>query len=124
MKTIHKIINGDSRQMSEIDDKVEEVISPELIRLNNDLIIRLIGIKQKPAVNGKATEFLREKLKGKRVFMRHDEVKHDGDNYLMAYLYLENKMFINAHLLKEGLAEVDEGLEFRNKSKFLKITQI
>jgi hypothetical protein len=26
----------------------------------------------------------------------------------MAYLYLENKTFINAHLLKERLAEVDD----------------
>ena len=69
-------------------------INPELIRLNNDLIIRLIGIKQNPAINGKATEFLREKLKGKRVFLRHDEIKHDSENHLLAYLYLENKTFV------------------------------
>jgi site-specific DNA-methyltransferase (adenine-specific) len=37
----------------------------------------------------------------------------------MAYLYLENKTFINAHLLKAGLVEVDEGMEFRYKNKFL-----
>jgi site-specific DNA-methyltransferase (adenine-specific) len=97
---------------------VKEIISPELIRLNNDLIIRLIGIKQNPAINGKATEFLREKLKGKRVFLRHDEVKYDSENNLMAYLYLENKTFVNAHLLKAGLAEVDDKLEFKYKNKF------
>jgi site-specific DNA-methyltransferase (adenine-specific) len=97
---------------------VKEVISPELVRLNNDLIIRLIGIKQNPAINGKATEYLRKKLKGKRVFLRHDEVKHDSDNYLLAYLYLENKTFVNAHLLKARLAEVDKGMEFRYKDKF------
>jgi site-specific DNA-methyltransferase (adenine-specific) len=97
---------------------VKEIISPELIRLNNDLIIRLIGIKQNPAINGKATEFLREKLKGKRVFLRHDDVKHDSENHLLAYLYLENKTFINAHLLKEGLAEVDNNMEFKYKYKY------
>jgi site-specific DNA-methyltransferase (adenine-specific) len=100
---------------------VKEIISPELIRLNNDLVIRLIGIKQNPAINGKATEYLREKLKGKRVFLRHDEVKHDGNNHLLAYLYLENKTFVNAHLLKAGLAEVDCEGEFRYKEKFLGI---
>jgi site-specific DNA-methyltransferase (adenine-specific) len=100
---------------------VKEVISPELIKLNNDLIIRLIGIKQNPAVNGKATEFLIKKLKGTKVFLRYDEIKHDADNHLMAYLYLENKTFINAHLLKAGLVEVDESLEFRYKNKFLGI---
>jgi site-specific DNA-methyltransferase (adenine-specific) len=100
---------------------VKEIISPELIRLNNDLVIRLIGIKQNPAINGKATEFLREKLKGKRVFLRHDDVKHDNENHLLAYLYLENKTFINVHLLKAGLAKVDDRAEFKYKGKFEKI---
>ena len=97
---------------------VKEVISPELIRLNNDLIIRLIGIKQNPAINGKATEYLINKLKGKKIFLKYDELKHDIDNHLMAYLYLENKTFINAHLLKEGMANVDNTIEFKYKNKF------
>ena len=97
---------------------VKEVISPELIKLNNDLVIRLIGIKQNPAINGQATKFLREKLKGKRVFLRYDDVKYDSDNHLMAYLYLENKTFVNAHLLKAGIVEVDINLKFKYKEKF------
>jgi site-specific DNA-methyltransferase (adenine-specific) len=100
---------------------VKEIISPELIRLNTDLIIRLIGIKQNPAMNGEVTKFLHEKLKGKRVFLRHDKVKYDNDNRLCAYLYLENKTFVNVHLLKTGLVEVDENIEFRHKQKFLEI---
>jgi site-specific DNA-methyltransferase (adenine-specific) len=90
-------------------------INPEL---SNDLVIRLIGIKQNPALNGKATEFLREKLKGKRVFLRHDEVKYDSENHLLAYLYLENKTFVNAHLLKAGPAGVDDVGDFKYKHKF------
>ena len=100
---------------------VKEIISPELIRLNNDLVIRLIGIKQNPTINGQAIEFLREKLKGKRVFLRHDELKYDNDNRLMAYLYLENKTFVNAHLLKEKLVDVDNSWNFKYKQKFLGI---
>jgi site-specific DNA-methyltransferase (adenine-specific) len=100
---------------------VKEVISPELIKLSNGLIIRLIGIKQNPATNGAATEFLLKKLKGEKVFLRYDEIKHDADNHLMAYLYLENKTFINAHLLKAGLADVDASWEFRYKDNFLMI---
>jgi site-specific DNA-methyltransferase (adenine-specific) len=100
---------------------VKEIISPELIKLNNDLIIRLIGIKQNPVIYGKAIEFLHEKLKGKRIFMRHDDIKYDSDNHLMVYLYLENKTFVNAHLLKSGLVKVDDSAEFRYKNKFLEI---
>ena len=97
---------------------VKEIISPELIRLNNDLIIRLIGIKQNPAINGKATEYLTRKILGKKVFLKYDEVKHDKENNLMVYLYLENKTFINAHLLKEKLALVDNSIIFKYKNKF------
>jgi len=100
---------------------VKEIINPELIRLNNDLTIRLIGVKQNSDVNGQAIKFLHEKLKGKRVFLRYDEVKYDSDNRLMAYLYLENKTFINAHLLKEKLANVDRDMNFKYKEKFLTI---
>jgi len=96
---------------------VKEVISPELVKLNNDLVIRLIGIKQNPEMNGQATIFLLEKLKGKRVFLRHDELKYDSENNLLVYLYLENKTFINAHLLKEKMADVDNSLNFKYKSK-------
>ncbi len=86
---------------------VKAIISPELLLLNNDLTVRLIGIKQNPAINGKAIEYLVNKLQGKQVFLRYDEVKYDQENNLMVYLYLKNKTFINAHLLKEKLALVD-----------------
>lgn len=97
---------------------VKEIISPELIRLNNNLTIRLIGIKQNPSINGKATDYLINKVRGKKVFLKYDETKHDNENNLMAYLYLENKTFINAHLLKENLALVDNSVDFKYKTKF------
>lgn len=100
---------------------VKEVISLELIKLNNDVIIRLIGIKPNPEINGEATEWLIDKLKGKKVYLKHDEVKYDENNYLYCYLYLQNKTFINAHLLKEKLALVDENLKFKYKNKFLRL---
>jgi len=111
-------LDADSTGKREEFFSVKEVISPELVRLNNDLIIRLIGIKQNPQINGKASEFLISKLKGKKVFLKYDEIKHDSDNHLMAYLYLENKTFINAHLLKEGLVNVDNEIDFKYKTKF------
>ncbi len=97
---------------------VKEVISPELIRLSNGLIVRLIGIKQNQQINGSATEFLINKLKGKKVYLKYDETKHDAENHLMVYLYLENKTFINAHLLKENLAYVDNSYSYKYKAKF------
>jgi modification methylase len=100
---------------------VKEVISPVLLKLNNDLVIRLIGIKEKKIVNGEALEFLREKLRGQKVYIKFDNKKYDEENRLLCYLYLKNKTFINAHLLKEGLAEVDTTMDFKYKNNFLSI---
>jgi endonuclease YncB( thermonuclease family) len=102
---------------------VKEVISPEKIRLSNDLTIKLIGIKEDPIINGKATAFLIDKTKGKRVFLKYDTEKHDSENNLLCYLYLENKTFINAHLIKSGLVQVDSETNFKYKDKFLNLLQ-
>lgn len=102
---------------------VKEVISPEKVRLSNNKIIRLIGIKEDPVINGKATDFLKEKTKGKKVFLRYDSIIQNDENNTYGYLYLENKTFLNAHLLKNGLAQTDESFEYKYKNKFIKLTQ-
>jgi len=98
---------------------VKEILSPELVKLNNDLIVRLIGIKEKKEANGKAIEFLQLKTKGQKVFLKYDETKYDEKNNLLVYLYLKNKTFLNAHLIKNGFADVDTTMNFKNKDQFI-----
>jgi len=105
----------------EVYYSVKEVISPELIKLNNDLIVRLLGVKEKKSVNGQAIKFLFEKTKGQKVFIKFDNRKFDEHNNLLCYLYLKNKTFINAHIIKEGLVDVDGLTDFKYKEKFLKL---
>ena len=114
-------IDKDSSTKREEFFTVKEVISPEKIRLSNDLTVKLIGIKEDPLINGEATGFLIDKTRGKRVFLKYDNVKYDNENNLLCYLYLENKTFINAHLIKNGLVLVDSGFDYKYKSKFLKL---
>jgi len=97
---------------------IKQIITPELIELSTGLKIRLIGVKQDLSQNGKATEFLQNKTKGQKVFLKFDNVKHDEQNNLYAYLYLQNKTFINAHLIKNGFALVDNGYDYKYKNKF------
>jgi len=114
-------IDKDSSIKREDYYSVKEIISPELVKLNNGLIVRLIGVKENQKVNGKAIEFLKLKTKGQKVFLKYDEKKHDDDNNLFVYLYLKNKTFINAHLIKNGLATVDTALNYKNKLKFIEL---
>ncbi|MBI5235839.1 MAG: thermonuclease family protein [Deltaproteobacteria bacterium] len=105
----------------EVYYSVKEVISPELVKLNNDLVVRLIGVKEKESANGQAIRFLEEKTKGQKVFMKFDDRKYDGGNNLLCYLYLKNKTFVNAHIIKEGLATVDVSSNYKYKDRFLKM---
>lgn len=100
---------------------VKEIISPAILVLNNGLKIRLIGIKEKQEQNGEAVRFLKEKTRGQKVFMRFDNIKYDDQNNLLCYLYLWNKTFLNAHLIKNGLAEVDTTFDYKYRAKFLSL---
>ncbi len=114
-------IDKESSRNRENYFSVKEIISPELMTLSNGITVRLLGIKQNPAINGKATEFLVEKLKGKKVFLRYDTNKYDSENHLLVYMYLENKTFINAHLLKNKLVLLDDSFDYKYKNKFQKL---
>jgi len=98
---------------------VKEVISPKILILNNGLKIRLLGVKERPEKNGGAIQFLKEKALGQKVFLKFDTIKHDEENNLLCYLYLSNKTFLNAHLIKNDLVEVDTKFDYKYKSKFL-----
>ena len=117
-------INTDSSTKREEYHAVKEILGPESMILDNGLKIKLIGVKQSPEKNGSAVIFLKEKIRGNRVFMRFDTIKHDTENNLLCYLYLDNKTFLNAHLIKNGLVDVDTQSDYKYKSKFLSLRKI
>jgi site-specific DNA-methyltransferase (adenine-specific) len=98
---------------------VKEIISPEIVVLDNGLKVRLIGVKGQKEINGQAVQFLKEKLKGEKVFIKFDAIKYDKEGNLLCYLYLKNKTFINAHLIKSGLVQVDSSQNYKYKNKFI-----
>lgn len=114
-----RIDNSHSRKR-EAYYTVKEVISQNVLRLNNGITIRLIGLKEKRWKNEEAIQFLREKTHGEKVFMKFDSTKYDDNNNLLCYLYLENKTFLNAHLIKAGLADVDTTSGYKYKSHFIR----
>ncbi len=116
-------IDKDSKEREEYFS-VKKVISANMLELSNGITVRLIGVKEKPSVNGNATQFLIDKTKGRKVFMKYDVVKYDSDNVLLCYMYLDNKTFLNAHLLKNGLADVDLSIDFKYMNKFNKLANV
>ncbi|MEI6157382.1 MAG: thermonuclease family protein [Atribacterota bacterium] len=52
--------------------------------------------------------------------IKFDSIQYHHNNNLLGYLYLWNKTFLNTHLIKQGVADVDISIDYRYKSKFLK----
>ena len=100
---------------------VKEIISPEVIKLNNDLTIRLIGVREKSEIDGIAKNYLISKTQGQKVYLKYDQQKYDDKNQLLCYLYLKNKTFINAHLIKKGFAFADHINNYKYKIKFIEL---
>jgi site-specific DNA-methyltransferase (adenine-specific) len=98
---------------------VKDIISPNVLELNNGLLIKLIGIRILDEKKTEAMEFLRKKTKGQRVFLRFDQQRYDAHDNMLCYLYLKNKSFMNAHLIKAKLVGVETESEYKCKPKFM-----
>lgn len=102
---------------------VKDIISPNIITLNNGLTIKLLGIEPNKEREKEAVEFLKQKFRKHRVFIKYDTLKYDKSNLLLCYLYLDNKTFINRHLIRTGFVSVDTTMEYKYKKKFLEDTR-
>jgi len=112
-------IDDSSYSQKETHYLVKEIFSPEIIILNNGLKVRLLGVRERPEKRSEAIQFLSEKTKGQKVFLKFDNIKYDKKGNLFCYMYLWNKTFLNAHLIKNGLVDVDTAFEYKYKKKFL-----
>ena len=99
---------------------VKRILSPEKIELNNGLVIKLLGIKENPCFSNKAIDYLKFKFQKRKIFLRYDSIKYDDENNLLCYVYLDNKTFVNNHLIRTGFVDVDESIDYSCKTKFLK----
>ena len=112
-------IDGSDQKREELYS-VKAVLSPNQIELGNGLRIKLLGVKINSEHEAEAVEFLQEKFKKRKIFLKYDSVKYDEENNLLCYVYLDNKTFINNHLIRTGYVFVDTETEYICKEKFLK----
>ncbi|MBD3403256.1 site-specific DNA-methyltransferase [candidate division GN15 bacterium] len=86
---------------------VREILSPTEIALADNRTVRLHGLAPVARARRDAIAWLNEKVRGKRIYLKTESgFPADGDE-VSAYVYLKNRTFVNAHLVKRGLARVD-----------------
>lgn len=98
---------------------VKKVLSPDKIQLHTGLIVRLLGIKTNPLYEQQAINFLEKKFRKRKIFLKYDTVPCDMEQNPVCYVYLDNKTFINNHLVRTGYVDVDTTLEYKCQKKFL-----
>ena len=94
--------------------KVTKIIDANTIEIDTGLNVRFLGVQiiKKP----ETMDYLRRRILGKNILIKDDQVI---DNELIsAYVYLKNKIFVNAHLIKVGLGSPDLSVNHRLKYKF------
>ncbi len=96
--------------------RVKAVLASDRIVLEGNLGVKLLGVQPLPECEDEAKAFLSEIVRGQQVYMKYDTIKHDPSNNLLAYLYLKNRTFINAHMLKKGYASLDEQYPIGNRT--------
>ena len=65
--------------------------------------------------------YLTKNLLGKMVILKFDDDNLKDRPNVEAYVYLKNKIFINAYLIKSGLATADPAISHRLKNKFARL---
>jgi len=110
---------------------VMNVVSAQLIRLENGENIRLIGLKApfarpkrekqlfdqfgfeiephhpSTSFSVEAFEYVRDLLEGQTVRLEFDRQKKDDNFHLFAYVYLKtNDLFVNAQIIRMGYADL------------------
>lgn len=115
-----KIDNNGNGRRKDSFYHIHKVIQPDKLLLSGGTMVRLLGITPVKEREADAISFIHKKTKGQKVFLGFDREKYDGEGNLLCYLYLANKTFINAHLIKFGFASADRETEHRHLSRFLK----
>jgi DNA modification methylase len=99
---------------------VKRVLAPDLLELKDGPMIKLLGVKINEEKRNRAIDFLETKTKSQKVFFKFDRLRYDKDKNLLCYLYLKNRTFLNAHLIKNGLADVENRFEYKYFKQFQK----
>ncbi len=100
--------------------KVTAIQDEKTILLENGKLVRFLGV----FINNKdeAREYLQHYVLNKAVILK-DIQESDSNEVISGYVYLKNRIFINAYLIKSGLASPDETAAHRFSQKFRRLAE-
>ncbi len=120
-RTYGSRIAGDEAPREEYH-RVALVEDPKTVVLKDGTRLSLCGVKAREETRDKAVAFLTKHTKSQPVYYKVDPLAAPGeDGKVPAYLYLKNRTFLNAQMVRRGLADPDAGGEYKKKERFMKL---
>jgi modification methylase len=105
----------DGKRKQDETFKVVDILDDHTLKLKDGRTIGFLGVDfGEGGEVGATLDYLRGRVRGKQVILKFDE-GHPED---MAYVYLKNRIFINAHLIRSGLGKLDRTVDHRLRKKF------
>ena len=99
--------------------RVVDIVDEQTIKLDTGLLVKFLGVKV--IKKDEALKYLRDSILRKKVYLEFDHNSIFNENTVNAYVYLKNRIFINAYLIKSGVAKADRTMEYKYRTKFIKL---
>jgi DNA modification methylase len=101
--------------------KVIHIVDENTIKLDSGQLVGFLGV----TIDRKeeTIHYLQDYLLGKGVIVKYAAPQQSDNNVSKAYVYLKNKIFINAFLIKSKLGSIDNSISHKFTNKFLKLMQ-
>lgn len=102
--------------------KVVDILDERTIKLNTGLKVRLLGVDV--IKKDEALKYLKNYVLRKEVFLKFDNGASVEEDCVEAYVYLKNKIFVNAYLIKSGIAKAEREKSYSYKNKFIGLEKV
>ena len=101
--------------------KVVDILDDGSLLLDTGIIVKFEGIIITDLE--KVNEYLKNYILKKKVYLKFDKGYVADDEYVEAYVYLKNKIFINSYLIKNRWAIADKTNKYNLKKKFMELEE-
>jgi len=99
--------------------KVVEIVDANTIKLDTELLVKFLGVEV--IDKEKTIKYLNNYVLKREVKLKFEkDIMIEGD-IIYAYVYLKNGIFVNAYLIKSGMARADRSKNYKMKKKFLEL---
>jgi DNA modification methylase/endonuclease YncB( thermonuclease family) len=101
--------------------RVVEIVDETTLRVDSGHLVRLLGLKVKK--RREALEYLKTRILKKQVYLKPEPSGTSGTDPIAAYVYLKNRIFVNAYLIKSGLCKPDPDVNHELRNRFADLVE-